>query len=262
MTCRLAIALVLLLTASAAAQTPALPADTRLDLFLMVGQSNMAGRAKVEAADKVPDPRVWMLTEAGRWAAATDPMHFDKPKVAGVGPGRSFGLAVADARPGTTVGLVPCAVGGTSIVQWAKGGKLYGDAIARARVAAAHGTFRAVLWHQGEADVNRDGGDYAAKLRALIDDFRADLHDPALPVVVGQIGRFDRKQLRPAIDAFNDRLVAFAAAEPHCGCATSEGLTSRGDDLHFDAASARELGRRYAAVYLKLARPATRPASR
>jgi hypothetical protein len=33
---------------------------------------------------------------------------------------------------------------------------------------------------------------------------------------------------------------------------TSEGLSHKGDDVHFDAASMREFGRRYAKAYLAL----------
>ena len=236
------------------------PADAKLDLFLLVGQSNMSGRGKPEAQDKVPNPRVWMLTASMEWVPAVDPMHFDKPKVAGVGPGRTFGIAVAEAEPGVSVGLVPCAVGGTSIEQWRKGGKLYGDAIERAKAAMAHGTFKAILWHQGESDANpaKHAG-YPAKLMALVADFRRDLGLPDVPFIVGQLGPFHEKA-SPGTDAFNAQLAAFAATEPRCACVSSDGLTSIGDNTHFDAASQREFGRRYAAAYLKMAGNAKTPA--
>jgi hypothetical protein len=35
---------------------------------------------------------------------------------------------------------------------------------------------------------------------------------------------------------------------PYCGFAETKGLNHRGDTLHFDSPSARELGKRYAAV--------------
>jgi len=55
-------------------------ANTGYDLYLLVGQSNMAGRAPVDAASKETDSRIWMLDKSDHWAPATDPVHFDKPE--------------------------------------------------------------------------------------------------------------------------------------------------------------------------------------
>jgi hypothetical protein len=238
------------LTLAAAADAPATAPS--LDLFLLVGQSNMAGRGKVEPQDQVPDVRILMLNKSNEWVPAIDPIHFDKPKVAGVGPAHGFAVAVAAAVPNRSIGLVPCAVGGTSINQWKKGEKLYEDAIRRAKVAMQRGTFKAILWHQGESDLgDKKQEGYPEKLKQLIADFRADLGNADLPFIVGQLGEFHQKAA-PDTDAFNAQLKEFAAAEPRCACATSEGLTSIGDNTHFDAKSQREFGRRYAAAYLKI----------
>lgn len=252
-----AIACCLVFAGAAASRTVAqevhsLPEDARLDLFLLAGQSNMSGRGKVEAQDKVPNPRVWVLTKDETWVPAVDPLHFDKPKVAGVGPGRTFGIAVAEAEPEAYIGLVPCAVGGTSIEEWKKGGKLYEDAIHRAKAAMAHGEFKAILWHQGESDASGERlKTYPEKLRTLIADFRHDLNAPNLPFIVGELGPFHQKT-SSGTGAFNQQLEQFAKSEPYCVCVSSDGLTSIGDNTHFDAASQREFGRRYAAAYLKL----------
>ncbi|RZK15243.1 MAG: hypothetical protein EOO56_23260 [Hymenobacter sp.] len=48
-------------------------------LYLLIGQSNMAGRGYVEAPDTVPNRRVLRLNPAGQWEVAKDPLHFDKP---------------------------------------------------------------------------------------------------------------------------------------------------------------------------------------
>jgi hypothetical protein len=251
--CMIALLLVAMLIPSKAfgRDELALAQDTKLDLFLLAGQSNMAGRGKVEAQDKKVDPHVWMFTKTNAWAPAIDPLHFDK-KIAGVGPGRTFGIAVAEADPRVNVGLVPCAVGGTSIDQWKKGGKLYTEAIDRAKAAMAQGTFKAILWHQGESDANPNKAKlYAAKLTKLIADFRSDLGLPELPFIVGELGPFHEKT-SPGTDAFNAQLESFAKTEANCACVSSEGLTSIGDNTHFDAASQREFGRRYAAAYLAM----------
>ncbi len=168
-----------------------------LDLFLLAGQSNMAGRGVVEAEDRVPHPRVWMLNRSTQWALAVEPMHFDKP-VAGVGPGRSFGIAIAGDNPAMRVGLVPVAVGGSAIAAWMPGvthaqtgTKPYDDALNRVRIARSMGQFKAVLWHQGESDATAESApDYESNLRSVIERLRSDLGNPAIPVLIGQLGRF------------------------------------------------------------------------
>ena len=215
----------------------------------------MAGRGKVEARDREPHPRVWVLNESDEWAPAVDPLHCDKPKVAGVGLGKTFGETVADARgTGVHVGLIPCAVGGTSIDKWARGGKLYDEAIRRARVALKHGRLAGILWHQGESDsgsaAKRDA--YPAKLERLIADLREDLSAPEAPFVLGQLGPFHAAK-SDGSKAMSELLLAFPKTHPNTACVETAGLTSTGDDTHFDAESLRELGRRYARAYLRLA---------
>jgi hypothetical protein len=80
----------------------------------------MAGRGTVEDRDRKAHLRVLALTRDDAWATAVDPMHLDKPRIAGVGLGTTFGKTVAEALPDATIGLVPCAVGGSSIARWGK----------------------------------------------------------------------------------------------------------------------------------------------
>ena len=96
-----------------AARPVQLPVKAKLDLYLLMGQSNMAGRGKIGAEDKTPHPRVLVFTLANQWEPAVEPITHDKPRMLGVGPGLAFGKAMAEAEPGVTIGLVPCAVGGT-----------------------------------------------------------------------------------------------------------------------------------------------------
>ena len=51
--------------------------DKNLHLYLLIGQSNMAGRGVVDAESKEVNPRILMLDSLGQWVPATDPMHFD-----------------------------------------------------------------------------------------------------------------------------------------------------------------------------------------
>jgi len=208
----------------------------------------MAGRGAVEPQDKVPHPRIFALNEKLDWVPAVDPLHFDKPKVAGVGPGMGFARAVAEAQPTTVIGLVPAAVGGTSLDEWKVGGKLYIDAVRRAKVALQRGHLAGILWHQGEGDSNaQKAATYSARFAVMIAQLRKDLNAPDVPVIVGETGRF-----RPTGAAINAALATVPQAVPRCAFVSSEGLTDRGDHLHFNSASQREFGRRYAAAWLKL----------
>jgi hypothetical protein len=122
-----------------------------MKLFLLIGQSNMAGRGKVEQQDQVENPKIQMLTKDLKWVPARDPLHFDKP-IAGVGLGSQFARTVWQADTNATIGLIPCAVGGTTLDQWKPGGALYKAAVARTQEAQKHGQLAAILWHQGEGD--------------------------------------------------------------------------------------------------------------
>ena len=250
------------LLALAACHAPApRTSPPRLQLVLLAGQSNMAGRGYVEPEDKVPNARVLMLDSTGRWVPAVDPVHFDKP-VAGVGPGRAFGLALAAHDPGAVIGLVPTAVGGTSITSWVPGGydaatktHPYDDAVRRIRLARTSGTIVAILWHQGESDSNARGvAEYETRLRDVIARLRTATGAPNARFLIGELGHFAEKPWTPeraAIDSIH-RLVA--ATTPNAAYVSSEGLAHRGDTLHFSAPAARELGRRYAAEFFTMMR--------
>ena len=55
---------------------------------------------------------LWSLFVVPGGQPAVEPLHFDKPKIVGVGLGLAFGKAMAEAEPDVTIGLIPCAVGG------------------------------------------------------------------------------------------------------------------------------------------------------
>ena len=263
-TLRLFVIVLLGVFTSAQAAAPALPAKEKFYLFLLVGQSNMAGRGPMTDADQIPHARVLMLNQAGAWVPGADPLHFDKPKAVGVGLGLTFADAVAAAHPEVTIGLIPCAVGGSPIDSWQPGyfynatqSHPWDDALRRAQLALSAGTLKGILWHQGESDATREFAEgYAAKLQALIARMRAALGAPNVPFIVGQMGRFEgspwngyKIQVDRAHRELPEKLarVAFVSAE---------GLKDKGDKTHFDTASYRELGRRYADAYLRLVSPA------
>ena len=241
--------------------------NSNYDLYLLVGQSNMAGRGEVEAQDTVAFLKVFTLSEDNKWVLAKDPIHFDK-SAAGVGLGRTFGIEMSKANPDAKIGLIPCAVGGSSIDAWKPGGyhqqtKSYpwDDMEKRLKIALKEGELKGILWHQGESDSNLEKCyEYEEKLKDLIARLRTLAQNPDVPFVAGEIGKFKIKEnqnrfkpLKPA-----PALVVVNATKKvvkedgNAAFVNSKKLNHRGDNTHFNSASYRELGKRYAKAMLKL----------
>ncbi len=220
-------------------------------LFLLIGQSNMAGRGLIEAQDKEIIPGIFMLNKEMAWVPAVDPLHFDKPAMAGVGLGRTFAKTLQWANPGASIGLIPAAFGGTSLDEWKPGDKLYGDAIHRTHEAMKSGKLRGILWHQGEADAGTEQhvNSYRERFANLVQHLRQDLNAPEVPVIVGELGEFQKGKFTREL---NEQLALIPFTVPRSAFASSAGLVDKGDSLHFNSASAREFGRRYALAFLSL----------
>lgn len=250
---------VLLLATSGFAQQVSLPTKEKFHLFLLVGQSNMAGRGVVEEQDKTPHPRVLMLSKEGQWVPAVDPLHFDKPSV-GVGLGKTFAHTIAEANPGVTIGLIPCAVGGSPIDTWSPGvfypatkSHPWDDMAKRLSIALPSGTLKAILWHQGESDSKPElAPAYEAKLHDLIARFRQEAKAPQIPFIAGQMGKFEGVPWTPEAVIVDQAHQQLPGKVPHTAFVSAEGLNHKGDRIHFDSASFRELGKRYAEAYMKM----------
>jgi len=244
-------------------QSIKLPAKDKFYLFLLAGQSNMAGRGEVSDADRTPHPRVLMLNKHNQWVPAIDPLHFDKPKVAGTGLGKTFGTIIAETDPEITVGLIPCAVGGTSIDRWEPGAKdaatkthPWDDCMACVKPVLKVGTLKGILWHQGEGDANtRRAPLYLEKQKSLVQRFRQEFNAPAVPFILGQLGQFEARPWTDSTRQVDQAMHQLVEQVPQTALVSSEGLHHKGDNLHFDSAAYREFGKRYAEAFLKLAMP-------
>lgn len=231
----------------------------KFHLYVLAGQSNMAGRGTLEQEDKTTHPRIWMLNKNNQWELTTEPLHFDKPSVVGVGPGFSFAKEMAKMDTNIVIGLIPCAVGGSPISVW-EAAKYYeptkcnpyDDAIERTKTAMQKGTLKGILWQQGESDSDSIKSIiYGTKLETLIKSFRKEFKIKHLPFVAGKIADFYivkhpyAKVVNEAIDQLPNNLKNTAIV-------SSSDLKHKGDDTHFDAQSARELGKRFAVVFQKI----------
>ncbi len=232
------------------------PVDAPKDmkLILLIGQSNMAGRAKMEEGDGEAVEGAYKLNRDGKWVKARSPYHFDK-KVAAVGPADGFVKLYLKDHPGETLGVVPCAVGGSAMSTWTpaaegKKGANLRKAIERAKIAKANGRFIAVLWHQGETDAAKYPAQkiaecYPRDFKAMVEAVRSEIGD--VPVIAGEIGRWMRgredhaAKINPVIDSL-------PATVPNCAVVSSEGLKNQ-DRHHFDRTGQRILAERYYEKY-------------
>ncbi|OIT28683.1 PREDICTED: probable carbohydrate esterase At4g34215 [Nicotiana attenuata] len=176
------------------------------NIFILAGQSNISGRGGVinhsnrpgvanETWDGVipreceANPSILRLSGGLTWVEAQEPLHkdIDVNNTCGIGPGMPFANTVLKRDPSVgVIGLVPCAVGGTSITEWAPGGFLYKQMIRRTKAATrCGGRVRALLWYQGESDTKtlEDAKMYKRRLESFFKHVRHDLQLPTLPVI-------------------------------------------------------------------------------
>ncbi|WP_422351095.1 sialate O-acetylesterase [Flagellimonas sp.] len=228
-------------------------------IFLMTGQSNMAGRGTMESQDLVTNKRIITLDSGGEWIVAKEPLHFYEPSGAGLDCGISFAQELLKNIPDSiTIGMVPCAVGGSSVFNWLndsehRGVKLLSNFKNKVVLSKAKGTIKGILWHQGESNAKpTDIPVYKDSLVALFDEFRNKIGDEELPILMGELGRFAEPVEKAGyFSEINLILAGIAEEEEHCYLISSEGLGHKGDNLHFNSAAQRELGRRYAITYLE-----------
>jgi len=223
----------------------------QLHVYLLIGQSNMAGRAPFTEQEAAVIPRCYLLNANAEWEAASNPLNRYSTIRKGLGmqklnPGYAFSQYMLDADRKTSLGLVVNARGGSKIEQWAKGTRFYNEAVKRAKAAAKNGTLRGILWHQGESNAGNPEG-YIDKLKALVEELRSDLNAPNLPFVAGQVNN---------VKAINDQIAELPKKVPFTGFVSAEGLKAM-DRWHFNAESMKLLGKRYAEEIIKLQKNAS-----
>ncbi|MBQ8654396.1 MAG: sialate O-acetylesterase [Clostridia bacterium] len=220
--------------------------------FLLIGQSNMAGRGFLHEAQPLDNPSLKMLRN-GRWQPLYRPVNGDRP-FSGVNLAESFADAYARER-NATVGLIPCADGGTTLDQWREGGLLFDHAVYQTRLAQRTSTIAGVLWHQGESDCPAHLWPYYEdKLRAILRAFRETLQLQGVPFLLGGLGDFlpENDPVYASYPQINAALERIAADTPRTGFVSAQGLGSNPDHLHFSAAALEQFGLRYYEQFRRL----------
>ena len=99
--------------------------------FLLIGQSNMAGRGDFSEVPEIINNKCFMMRN-GRWVHMREPINPDRSIFSfyhsGVGLSASFADKYAR-HFDEEVGLIPCADGGTSLCEWMPGEILFDNAV-------------------------------------------------------------------------------------------------------------------------------------
>jgi len=238
----------------------------------------MEGAAKIEPQDTVEvDGRFQVLEavncpelgrEMGKWYTAVPPLCRCKT---GLTLTDFFGRTMVENLPKKVkVGIINIAVGGckielfdkekyenymTTAPDWMKAmvkeydGNPYGRLVEMAKIAQKTGVIKGILLHQGESNT----GDtlWTKKVKIVYDNLIKDLNlDPKkLPLLVGEVVNADQGGVCASMNAI---IATLPKTIPNSYVISSSGCTVAKDNLHFNAAGYRELGKRYAEKMLTL----------
>ncbi len=219
-----------------------------LHSFLLIGQSNMAGRGLINEVPLIYNHHIKMLRN-GRWQTMWEPIHYDRPN-AGIGLAASFAAAWQSENPNREIGLIPCADGGTSLDDWNIDGALFQNALAQAKIAQKTSNLKGILWHQGENDSQVESAEkYGEKFAVIVKKLREELGAEDIPLVIGGLGDFLTKGSYGAYfksyPKVNEELQKFAHTTANCYFVTASGLNANPDNIHINAESQRIFGIRY-----------------
>jgi hypothetical protein len=233
-----------------------LPKRENVWVFILAGQSNMAGRGLVEPQDTVPNKRVFTLNKHGDIISAKEPLHYYEPSMAGLDCGLSFGKAlIAQIPDSISVLIIPTAVGGSSISQWLNDSihrevQLLSNFKQKAQSGRRFGVIKGILWHQGESDAKgKEAALYQSRLSKLFHEFRKITGNKETRIVIGQLGSFSTNALWPKI---NDHITYYVSTDPYAGLINTSDLEHKGDKVHFNSEAQRLMGERYADQFMKL----------
>ncbi|MEM6449261.1 MAG: sialate O-acetylesterase [Cyanobacteria bacterium P01_D01_bin.105] len=180
----------------------------RLKLYVLMGQSNMVGKARIPE-NLSPSANIYSFGNNYRWTIATAPIDdatdqvdvVSHDKFTGFGPAFIFAKTLVSQNSNQFIGLIPCARSGSSITEWQRNlsdETLYGSCLKRVRAASPMGTVAGILFFQGEADtinpqqfpnLQPDADAWAEKFALFAYNFRQDIGSPNTPFIYAQLGQ-------------------------------------------------------------------------
>ncbi len=223
--------------------------------FLLIGQSNMAGRGFLNEAKVIDKTNIKVLRN-GLWVPMFRPINPDR-SFSGVNLAESFAEGYAK-KYNTNVGLICCADGGTKLSQWMPGETLYENAVNNARLAMRTSTVAGILWHQGESDIKTGIDTYRSHFEEMLKSLKKDIGCGDVPVIVGALGEYlvDYQAFNAdnfaEVLRFNKIIEEMAKENKNMAFVSSKGLKANPDNLHFSADGLYEFGLRYLEAYESL----------
>jgi hypothetical protein len=242
--------LALLAAVFAAAESAGSGLAIPAQVFVLAGQSNMLGRAVPVSKGARSDPRLLVWRKDGGWQVAVDPLGDLKNSANGVGPGMTFGLGSIQKLNPQTVGLVQCAISGTTISKWQPPHSAYSNCISQVHAAGGH--IDGILFLQGESDATNkdDAGSWAKRFKVVLTAFRSDL-GPDVPIVMAQIGKINSSDF-PYQKTVRDQQAKAVGQSAGLTMITTVDLKTQSDGVHFTVDSQKTLGTRFAAAWWQL----------
>ena len=229
------------------------------DVYLLIGQSNMAGRGYMELPQDTLAPLkgVFLLGPEDKPVPAKNPLNQYSTirkslELQQIGPGTGFSEAMYR-HNGKEILLVVNAKGGSKLKDWTEGTDFYNEAVRRTREAAKYGTLKGILWHQGCSDCSESGiASYMEKLSPMVEALRRDLGvDETVPFIAGEIGYWVGMSAE-----FNGMIHSVTENIPGSAWVSAEGCGMRAaeNDPHFSREGQFILGRRYAEKLIEMTR--------
>lgn len=190
--------------------------------------------------------------------------------MAGLNPAASFTPAVEKAFGAENVLVVKDALGAQPIRRWfknwkpAKGegpeatGDLYDRLMEEVKAATAGKRPKTVtfVWMQGERDAKEGHGDvYAASLKGLIEQLQADLGRQDINFVIGRLSDFGNEgKGYPDWMKVREAQAKVAEDAPRGAWVDTDDLNGPGNGLHYTQEGYVELGSRFAGKAIELIR--------
>ena len=238
-----------------------------LKLYILVGQSNMAGTAEIPAGLK-SSANIFTFGNDYRWAKAMPPIDSGVNQVdavsidadAGFGPAFIFAKTLISQNQNQMIGLIPCAKSGSSITDWQESlsdETLYGSCLKRVRAASTMGEPAGILFFQGEADavdpklfpsLRPDAEAWAEKFATFAFNFRQDIGQPNLPLVYAQLGTPEDTEGLPNWNAIKAQQESIQI--PNAKMIMTEDLPM--DGVHYTTESYKVIGQRFAEAMTQL----------
>jgi hypothetical protein len=226
-------------------------------VFMMAGQSNMAGRGKVEPIDTIPNNRLLTINKQGKLIIAKEPLHFYEATMTGLDCGVSFGNSILkNIQNNYYVLILPTAVGGSSILQWIndstfRGVKLLSNFKEKVKIGEKYGIIKGILWHQGENDATNEENInlYQKRLGILFGKFRQIAQNDTLPIIIGELGSFSKNNEK--WQKINYEIHQYVKTDKYSKYINTQDFKHRGDKIHFNSKGQRKMGERFAAKYFE-----------